>query len=191
MGPLNEAGVFLISTLFDLYLFLLAIRLVLAFARADYHNPITQFIIRFTNPIVLPVRRFLPNFRGIELATLGWILLLEMIKFYLILTLEFGMPHLLGVLVLSLADFGKLIVNTFFYAIFLQVILSWIQPPGIYPIDQLLRKITDPIMRPLRRIVPTIGGFDITPIPALIILQLIIILLLKPIWTLGTSLAFG
>lgn len=191
MGPLNNASVFLISTLFNLYLFILAARLILAYARADYFNPLIQSIIRVTQPLVGPVRRLLPTIRGIEFSTLAWIIVIEMIKFLLLGIIQFGMPNVLGLLILGVADTLRLIVNTFFYGIFLQVILSWIQPPGYSPVGDALLRLTAPIMMPLRRIIPPVGGFDITPIPALILLQLTLILVVSPFLMYGVTIAFG
>ena len=99
------------------------------------------------------------------------------------------MPNILGLFILSLGDAIKLLLDTFFYAILLHAILSWVQP-GL-PINNLLYKFTSPIMNPLRRYIPLVGGIDITPIPALIILQLLIILLVNPLMTLGLRIALG
>lgn len=184
-GPFQDAGLFLISTLFDLYLMILVVRLILCWIRADYFNPITQFVVKLTNPIVIPLRKILPTRGNIEWATVVIILLVELIKFLLIITISVGMAkNPFGLLILCLADFLKLIINTFFYAILIQAILSWVQP-GYSPISQLLSKISSPIMRPIQRIVPPVGGFDISPIPALILLQLLIIILVTPFYNLG------
>jgi len=190
MSALQNAGLFLINTLFDLYLFVLVVRLILAYNRADYFNPLTQVIIKMTQPIVAPLRRLVPNYRGIEFSTLIWIIVFEMIKFILLGLISVGFPTIMGLIVLAIGDALKTILSTFFYAIFLQAILSWFQQ-AYSPVHQLLNQITAPIMRPLRRIVPPISGFDITPIPALILLQLLIILLVNPLMRAGATLAFG
>ena len=188
-APLNTALLFLVNTLFDLYLLLLVIRLLLAFAGANYFNPIIQFIIKFTQPLVGPLRRMIPNRYGIEFSTLLIILVIEMVKFFLVGLLSIGMANILGLIVLAVADTLKLILNTYFFAILIQAILSWIQPYS--PANQILAAMTTPIIRPLQRVIPPIGGFDITPIPALIILQLLIILVAGPLFALGTGIAFG
>lgn len=190
MSALTNAGLFLINTLFDLYLFVLVVRLILAYSRADYFNPLTQIVIKVTQPIVAPVRRMVPNYRGIEFSTLIWILALEMIKFLLLGLISVGLPNVVGLAVLAIGDTLKTILSTFFYAIFIQAILSWFQQ-GYSPVHQLLNQLTAPIMRPLQRVIPTVSGFDITPIPALILLQLSIILLVNPLMRAGAGLAFG
>lgn len=175
-GSLTNAGLFLVNTLFDLYLFILCIRLLLAWVRADYFNPMTHFVIKLTEPVITPLRRIVANRGNLEMSTLSFILFLEIIKFLLISLFFDSMPDFTTLLLLAISSTLKLILSTFFYAILLQAILSWIQP-GYSPITQILAQLSSPILRPLQRLVPPVAGFDITAIPALIILQLLIILL--------------
>lgn len=188
-GTLNNALLFLINTIFNAYLFILCIRLILAWVGADYHEPVTQFIVKCTNFIVKPLRRYIPNFKDLETSTLVLILVIEAIKFFFLAILSFGLPNILGLMVFAFADTLRLIITTFFYAILLQAIVSWIQPQS--PINYILIKFCSPILRPLQRIIPPINGFDITPIPAFIILQLLIIVLVEPLIAMGWKIAFG
>jgi YggT family protein len=188
-GTLREALIFLINTVFDLYLFILIIRILLAYAGANYFDPITQFIVKATNFIVKPVRQVIPNYRQIELSTIVIILVLQIIKFILIYLLSFGFPNILGLLVIAFADTLRLVLQTFFYAILLQAVLSWLQPNS--PVSHVLYQITAPVMTPLRRMIPPIGGVDISPIPALIIIQLINILLINQLIAFGMGLSLA
>jgi len=172
----TNAGLFLVNTLFDLYLFILCIRLLLAWVRADYFNPLTHFIIKLTDPVIIPLRRIVANRGNLEISTLFLILLLEIIKFLLVSLLFERMPDLTTLLLLAITGILKLILSTFFYAILFQAILSWIQP-GYSPIKQILAQLSSPILRPLQRLIPPVAGFDITAIPALIILQLLMLLI--------------
>ncbi|EKD53682.1 MAG: hypothetical protein ACD_60C00160G0004 [uncultured bacterium] len=176
MNTLNNAGLFLINTLFNLYLFVLTIRFILAYARANYFNPITQLIVKITQPLVAPVRRLIPNYRNIELATLIWIIIFEIVKILILIALTIRIFSTVEIIWLVSSDTLKLFLSTFFYAILFRALLSWFQP-GYSPAGQLLEQVTAPIMHPLQRLIPPISGIDITPIPALIILQLLIILL--------------
>ena len=185
---LNNGLIFLISTVFDIYLFILIARVLLVWAGASYYDPISQFVIKLTSVIVNPIRKIIPNVKNIEMASLVLILILEVIKFLLISTLTIGMPTIVGLIVLSFGDTLKLIIQCFFYAILLQAIMSWVQPYS--PVNQLLFRITAPIMRPIQRVIPPIGGFDISPIPAMIGLQFLLIILVNPIMSLGLGLAF-
>ncbi|MBA3661380.1 MAG: YggT family protein [Gammaproteobacteria bacterium] len=184
---LNGALVFLINTLFDLYIFILVIRIILVYTGANYFSPLVQFVVKFTNGLVKPMRRVLPNVGRFELATIVIILLLETLKFVLLILLLGRTPVASGLIFLVLGDTIKLIILTFFYAIILQAILSWVQPRS--PINALLAQLTSPLIRPLQRVIPPVAGVDISPIPALIILQLLIILLVNPLMSAGFNAA--
>ena len=175
-SSLDNAGIFLVKTLFDLYLFVLVLRLILVFVRADYFNPLSQLVVKLTNRIITPLRRIIPNVATIELSTLFVIIVVEIIKFTIISFLVTNSVNILGVIILAILDTLRTILSTFFYAILIQALLSWIQP-GTSPITQVLNKITSPIIRPIQRILPPVAGFDLSPIPALIGLQVLIILL--------------
>lgn len=189
-GPFSNAAIFLVNTLFDLYLFILGLRIILVWSRVNYFNPVSQFIVKLTGFIITPIRRILPNVLHIELATLLFMFIIEMVKFTLIGIVSLGTPHIDGLIILSIADMLKTILTIFFYAILLQAVLSWIRP-GPSPLNELLTQMTNRILRPIQRIIPPVGGFDISPIPALIGFQLLIILVVTPLFTLGLRLAFS
>lgn len=185
-----QAGLlFLVNTIFDMYLFILIIRIILVWVGASYFDPITQFVVKLTDFIVKPLRRRIPNINRFETASVILLLLIEVVKFFIISSLSFGIPSIAGLLVLAFADSVKLLIQAFFYAILLQVILSWVQPYS--PVSSFLDQFTSPIMRPIKRIVPPVAGFDISPIPALIILQLLSILLVTPLMTAGLAIAYA
>lgn len=186
---LRTALLFLISTIFNLYLFVLVIRIILVFVHADYFNPFTQFITRLTNFIVKPLRKWLPNIQNIETASIALMFVLEIIKFALIVSIGYGAPNVTGLPILAIADMLSLLLQTFTYAILLQVILSFVQPMS--PLTQVLWRFNSPIMHPLQRLIPPVGGFDLTPIPALIILQILNIVLVNPLMAFGQSVTFG
>ncbi len=190
LNPLNNAFFFLVSTLFDLYIFVLLIRLILAGIRADYYNPISQLVIKLTQPVIGPLRRMIPNYKTLELSSLVAVLLFELLKYFLIGLMLVGIPNPAGLVILAIADAGRNLLNIFFYAILLQAILSWVQA-GYSPVYFLLTKITTPIIRPIQRVIPPLGGFDISPIPAMLLLQLGIILVFGPLFVMGQVMAFG
>ncbi len=172
----NNAGIFLIKSLFEMYLLVLMVRLILAYVHSNYFNPVTRLIINLTQPLVAPLRRVIPNYRRIEFSTLVIILLLELIKVSLLFMLNTGLPGILILIQIAVIESIKLLLQTFFYAILLQAIMSWFQPANT-PATQILEQLSSPILRPLQRVIPPVSGFDISPIPALLILQLLIILL--------------
>lgn len=176
MNAMSSALLYLINTVFDLYLIVLSVRLILAWERANAANPIIQFVLTVTNPIVGSLRRVIPSKGKLELATLLAIILLEILKFLIISMLFANILRFDLLLLLSLLATIKLILNTFFFSILFYAILSWVNA-STSPIGEVLFYLSEPILRPFRRIIPRISGFDISPIPALIILQLLIILL--------------
>ncbi|MDR3490454.1 MAG: YggT family protein [Gammaproteobacteria bacterium] len=188
-SSINAAGSLIINTLFDLYIFVLLIRIILVAIRVDYYNPISQFVVKLTQPIVNPVRKFIPNYKNIEISTVILVLVFEFIKFLLLGILFVGMPNVIGIFLIAFADALQFSLNIFFYAILIQAVMSWIQP-GNTPITQILTRMTDPLMRPAQRIIPLVGGIDITPIPVMLGLRLIIILVALPLLNIGQTIAF-
>lgn len=189
MSPLQNAGLFLVHVLFDTYIFILLMRIVLQKSRMDFYNPLSQWVLKMTNPPLLPLRRYIPYYAGFDLAAISFLLVLQFIKFTLIVLLESTLvPNFIGLLIVSCADTLAQLVNLFFYAILFMVLLSWVNPIALSPIAAILRRLTDPLVQPVRRFIPPIGGIDLTPLPVMIGLKLIIILLVDPIFAFGRDL---
>lgn len=184
---LRTAIIFLINTLVDLYLFILIVRLLLVATRANYFNPLVQFIIKVTDFLIKPLRKIIPNISKLETATLVVLILIAFIKYTCILLLTYGPPNMLGILVLAVGNIIKLTIDMFFYAILIQALLSWVQPYS--PMIVILNQLTAPLLRPFQRLIPPVGGMDISPLPALILLQLLNIVLVHPINVAGLKMA--
>lgn len=175
---------FLISTLFDLYIMALILRFLLQWVRADFYNPVSQFLLKITSPVVLPARRIIPGFRGLDIATLVVAIALEVVKLLLVLSIK-GAPLLpVNIAILVVHSLLSLVINIFFFAILIQVILSWISPGSYNPLSGLLYSLTAPILGPVQRLIPPIGGFDLSPLFALIGLKLLEMLLFPPLLSL-------
>jgi YggT family protein len=191
MNPSQQALLFLINLVFDAYLLILMLRFILCWLRVDYFNPITQLIIQFTQFLVAPIRRFLPTKKGIEISTLMLMVVLDIIKFFFVGLIIMGLPkNIFGLFLLAAGDLLRLFLNVFFYAILVQAILSFF-PLSTTPLTQLLHKLTSPLLRPVRHYLPPIKGFDFSPLPVLIILQLLIILFVSPLSAVGAEITFG
>ncbi len=186
---LRAALLFLVTAVFDAYLYILMIRLILVWGNADYYNPIIQFIAKCTDAIIKPIRRRIPNYRHLESATLLVIFVLSIVKYLLLCLISFGMPNFLGVIILAIGNCFKLVIDCFFYAILLQALLSWIQPGS--PINDVLYQFNSPLMRPAQRMIPPISGIDISPIPVLLMLQLLIIIVVSPLLAYGLGIAIS
>ncbi|HFE31848.1 MAG TPA: YggT family protein [Gammaproteobacteria bacterium] len=187
----GNAGIFLIQTLFGLYAGAVMLRFLLALVRADFYNPVSQFLVKVTNPPLLPLRRIIPGVMGVDMASVVLLIVLEATKLLLIAAVQgFGI-HPLGLLVLSLAELLSLLINIYFFTILIQVILSWVSPGNYNPAVALLYSLNEPLLGRARRILPPISGFDLSPILVLVGLQLLEMLLVAPIQDLGRGLIAG
>lgn len=177
-----QALYFIVKTLAQLYILLLLLRFWLPLLRADFRNPVAQGILRFTSPLVIPVRRFLPAVGRLDTATVLVTYLVQLVTVVVLLAIT-GRNHSPGsVAFVAALELAILSLNLFFFVIIIRIVLSWVAPHNYNPITVLLTTLSEPILRPFRRVVPTIGGLDISPVFALVLLQAVVIVLqsLKP-----------
>jgi YggT family protein len=180
-GYFSNAGVFLIQTLFHLYILIVLLRLLLQLVRADFYNPLSQFLVKATNPVIVPLRRIIPGLFNIDLASVLLLLALKMTELAL-LGLFTGHDWNVGSLLLvSVAELLGLLFHVFLFSILIQVILSWIRPDEHNPLTALLHSLNEPLLAPARRVVPPMGGLDLSPIIVLIALQLASMLIVAPL----------
>jgi len=172
MTPQNPF-VFLIETLLDLYIIVLMLRFILQQVRADFYNPISQFIVKATAPVLNPARKIIPGFGGIDVATIVVVVLFIVVKISIVALLSGYSPTLLALLLTGVRDFIKLALNIFIFSIIIQAILSWINPDPYNPVSGVLFSITRPVLEPVRRLIKPIGGLDLSPLFALIALMFV------------------
>ena len=175
MAPaLQEALIFIIQTIFQLYLTVVLLRFLLQVARADFYNPISQFIVKATNPPLKPLRRIIPGLGGLDLASVVLALLVQLLAIWSLAALHgFGFLNPLTALIWAFAGTGAFIVNIFFFALIVSVIVSWVSPGSQLPVITLIHQILEPLMGPIRRLIPSMGGIDITPIFAFLLLEVL------------------
>jgi YggT family protein len=178
---LTNPAVFLIQTLFGLYILAVLLRFLLQWVRADFYNPISQFLVKITAPPLKFMRRFIPGFGGIDLAALLLAWGLKYIELVLILMVAGTTINLLGPLFWAIPELLELFINIFLFAVLIQVILSWINPGSYNPASALLYSLTEPVMRPARNVLPPISGLDLSPMLVMIVLILLKMLLLPPL----------
>ncbi|MCC6303427.1 MAG: YggT family protein [Gammaproteobacteria bacterium] len=188
---LSTASAFLIDTVFGLYILLVLLRFLLQFARADFYNPICQFLVKATNPPLRPLRRVIPGLWKIDLASIVLLLALQMCALWLIDLAGGRSPSIAGLFVLSVAALLALTLNTFLIAILIQVVLSWVGPGTRNPLSSILYSLNEPLLGPARRILPSMPGIDFSPLLVLVALQLLKILIVGPLSDLGRALAYG
>lgn len=189
-GYFTEAGVFLIQFIFGFYILAVLLRFLLQLVRADFYNPISQFLVVITNPPLRPLRRLIPGLWGVDLASVLLLLILTALQWLLIYLLTtHTYPNPLGLAVYSLADLLKLTLYVYYGALFIRIIVSWINPYNQQnPALNLVVRLTEPLMRPARRLVPAMGGIDFSPMLVFLALGLGQILVLQPLQMLGQGL---
>ncbi len=171
---------FIITTLFSLYILAVMLRFLLGVVRADFYNPISQFLVRITNPLLIPLRKILPGFGKIDVASIVLMLVLSVAMLLVIVLLRGTGVSVLPLLLMAVGELVMLAINVFLVAIIVQVIISWINPGSYNPVNALLDSLTSPILRPIQRIIPPLSGIDLSPLFALIGLQ-VLKMLLQPL----------
>ncbi|QIL85180.1 YggT family protein [Vibrio sp. HDW18] len=177
---------FLINTLFDLYIMVVILRIWLQAARADFYNPFSQFIVKVTQPVVGPLRRMIPSLGSIDLATVLFAYLLCVLKYVaLVLIASSGaVSFSADFLYLGLLSLIKAAGGLLFWVLLIRAILSWVSQ-GRSPIEYVFHQLTEPMLAPIRRILPAMGGFDFSVLVLFIVLQFANFLigdLIGPIW---------
>jgi YggT family protein len=173
--------IFIAETLFELYILCFVLRFVLQVARADFHNPLSQFIVRVTNPLVIPLRRVVPGFRGQDMATVVLILLLEVLATAILIPLKTGAsPTALVLLYFALLRTLMTVLRMYVFTILIYAILSFVNPGTYNPLSSVLASISEPLLRPVRRVIPPIGGLDLSPLFVIIGLQALIMAIPLP-----------
>lgn len=167
-----------LQILTSFYLTIVLLRFLLQLARADFYNPITQFVVRATNPLLVPLRRVIPGWGGIDGASLVLAILVQSLVFVLmLLATDQGFAiDILMLLTWSVVYVLWLIVKIYFWSLIAVIILSWIAPANPHPAIQLLMQITEPVMKPFRKILPPMGGLDLSPILVFLVLNAVSLL---------------
>ncbi len=169
--------IYLISTITDLYVTAILLRLLLQWVKADFYNPLSQFLVKVTNPVLVPARRIIPSIGKLDTASVVVMLLLELLQLVVISLLsktDFGFQFLL------LFAVRKLLIAlllTYFVLIIARVIISWFANQSRHPLIPLVYQLTEPVLRPINRFLPSLGGVDLSPLIALIALRALLLLL--------------
>ena len=173
MLGLNDAAIFIIKTLGSLYLLIVLLRFILQLVRANFYNPLCQFIVKATQPLLKPLRRLIPSMFGLDMSSLVLALIVQMLLIAVIVSLKGVMVDWVLLVPWALIALFLLFLNILFYAMIISVILSWVAPGSHNPGAELVAQITEPVLAPFRRIIPNLGGLDISPIFAFIVIQLL------------------
>lgn len=167
---ITSAIAFIVNALTSLYLLVLLLRFWLPWLRADFRNPLAQGILKLTSPIVVPLRRVVPSFGRLDTATVLVAFIIQYLTILLLLLILSASATFADIAITACVKLIALSINLFAYAIFIRIILSWIAPGQHSPGTAIITALTEPVLRPFRRIIPPLGGFDISPLFAVILL---------------------
>ena len=176
MNP-GGALIYLISTITDLYIAAILLRLLLQWVGADFYNPLSQFLIKITNPVLVPARRIIPSIGKLDTASVVVMLVLEMLQLIIISLLgqmEFSIPFLL---LFAIKKLLLTLLMTYFVLIIARVIISWVASHSSHPLIPLVYQLTEPVLQPFSKLIPPVGGIDLSPLFALIALRFLMLLL--------------
>jgi YggT family protein len=178
----GTAGVYLISTLVNLFLFIVVLRFILQFSKADFYNPICQTIAKVTSPLVRPVQGIIKPMGRIDIATLIVAFVVKALGLVAILQIAgAGMPPVFNLLMGALTGVISTLLDIYFFALLISIILSWVAPNTGHPGAMLIYQITEPVMAPVRNILPSMGGIDLSPIFVFIAINVLEILIVGPL----------
>ncbi|PKL95030.1 MAG: hypothetical protein CVV18_07020 [Gammaproteobacteria bacterium HGW-Gammaproteobacteria-8] len=176
-ASVGNAFAFLVETLFTLYLAALLLRVLLEAVGADYYNPVSQVLLRLTEPLVAPLGKLIPRLGRINTAAIVLLLVLQTIAVVIVLSLSGYSVQPLQALLIAVLRLIRMLLMTWIVLIIAEVILSWVGGAMRHPIIPLIYQLTRPILEPIRRVLPSIAGLDLSPLIAIIGLQFLMILI--------------
>lgn len=179
-SPVDQAGLFLLQFIAGLVIFVLVLRFLIRATHTDWRNPIVMFIAKVTNPVCKPFAMVLPSHGRWDLAALGAAFTIQIIFVFLIGWLSARDFSLIFIFLSSLTEIINVLLDMLFWLIIIQIILSWIDQ-GRNPNLDIFRQLTAPILAPFQRLVPPMGGFDLSPIIAILVIKLAQILIVGSI----------
>jgi YggT family protein len=169
---------FIIESLVGLFQVLLLLRLLMQLTRADFRNPIGRGIVQITDLVIRPLRRVFPPAGKVDTASILALVIVAAAKVWILrLLLGAGFPPAFLMLQWVAIDLARLVLKTFLFSIILNAILSFVAPGNYSPVQSILVSLCEPVLKPFRRIIPPIGGLDLSPLWAVIIIQALLLII--------------
>lgn len=191
MGYFANAGQIVIQFVFGALIALIVLRVLLQWVRANFYNPICQFLYKATNPVLMPLRKIIPAWRNLDIAgiVLAWLATaLKLVLLYLTVAQTLGV---LGLAVLAFADLVDFVLLLYLVLVLVRVVLSFVGADSYHPVVPLVMQLTEPVLKPFRRLIPNVGGLDFSPMVVLLAITLARVLIARPLLDLGSRLAQG
>lgn len=175
MSVIQQIGVFLVETLLSLYISAIVIRFLLGYARADFYNPLSQFLVKVTNPVLVPVRRFIPSFGKLDTSAVVVALVLILIKIVLLAGLTGSSIGIVTLLALSVGELIRSVIWIYIIGLLLMAVISWIGSSHGNPVAPLVNSLVNPLVAPVRRRLPPVGMMDLSPMVVMLGLYVLLI----------------
>lgn len=181
MSAFSEVSVLLVNTLGSLFLLIVVMRFLLQLVRADFYNPLSQLIVKATNPLLIPLRRFIPGYGGIDVAALLLAFIVQWLLLLLLMALQKAPLIFDLTMIWAVVGVVSLLLNIYFWGLIITVVASWLAPNSYNPALILIGQILEPVMRPIRSRMPDMGGLDLSPIVLFLLIKVVEILFLYPL----------
>jgi YggT family protein len=185
---MTDPIIFLIDTLLSLYIMAVLLRFLLQWCGADFYNPISQFLVKITHPPLRIMRRFVPAIGKIDSSSLVLMLSLQMLTDFSILLLKGVSINIGALVILSMTQLITLLLNVLVFSVFARALLSWMNPGAFYAAASIVEALSNPILNLCRKIIPNLGGIDLSPLAALVLLQMAKMVVLPPLHELANLL---
>jgi len=175
---MGSSAALIFSTLTGIYLLAVLLRFLLQVAKADFYNPVSQSVIKITDPMVRILRTFIPGYRGIDFSSLVLAFAVQATAICVLIILYGGsIPGVGYIITWAFVGVVLFIINIYYYAILASIIMSFVMmfsgSTSPHPLLLLVWQLTEPIMAPVRKIIPSMGGLDFSPIFIFIAIQII------------------
>ena len=181
-GPyIGNAATFVVETVFGIYILIVMLRFLLQLVHADFYNPLSQLLVKATQPPLKYLRRVIPGIGGVDVSSAVLALIVQFAELGLVMLILGRDASVLGLLLLSVVRLLELAIYVIMFSILILVVLSWIQPSNYNPVFGLLNSLSAPVMRPARRLLPPMGGLDLSPIVVFLILGVVLRILIAPL----------
>ena len=175
----SQIGLLLVNTLAGFYMFIVVLRFLLQAVRADFHNPISQFIVKATSPVLVPIRKVMPGFGGYDIAALVLLFILECIAISVSIAMVGWPISVSNIAVWALLGSIGLFLKLYFWGLLITIIASWLAPQSYNPALLLLKQIIEPVMEPIRKRMPDMGGLDLSPIVIILLIKIFEVILMN------------
>ena len=183
----SDTGMFLIDTVIGLYTLVVMLRFLFQLTGADFYNPISQTVVKLSNPPLVRLRRVVPSLPGIDTAAVVLLLILEMCRIAGINLLSGHSPAIVGLVLLSVGELLKLAIYIIIFSIFIRAMLSWFSGAGYTPVLRLIHTFTEPVLKIFRRLLPVTGGLDFSPIAVFIVFMVVLKIVVQPLLDFGRA----